>query len=317
MVAVLTIGAIGFSTSSAQASGALTSVAMSVSNNATSAAGTTYSWNFVTATAATLTSVTLTVPAGTTGSSLSVGSTAYGLLGCAVGTPTLASGTVTVPLTSCASIPATTPVSISISGFTNTATKTAAFATAVSTSTGTVVDTGTAATGVDFNSNLTQVTVVVPQSLTFLNGNEAITLLPIPGASTPAKASPVALTVKTNAASGYTLSGCVLTPIGIGSTANTIPQLAAVGALTGTAFGAQASVTGAGATLNGSWASANGASYLGYDPLCTGGARSVISQNTGPTNGDVLTLTNAATVSATQAAGTYTGVITYQVVPTF
>lgn len=317
LVSLLTVGAIGLSSTSAQASGTLSSVAMAVSNNATSATGVTYTWNFTTATAATLTSLTMTVPAGTTGTSLTAGATAYGLLNCTITSPTLSSGTVTVTLSGCASIPASTPVSISVSGFTNTATKTVAFASAVATSTGTVVDAGTAVTGVDFDSNLTQVTVVVPESLTFLNGNETITLLPIPGSPTPATASPVTLTVKTNAASGYTLRGCVLSPIGIGATANTIPQLSTPGALTGSAFGAQASVTGVGASLAGSWASANGASYLGYDSLCTGGTRSVISQNSGPTNGDVLTLTNAATISATQAAGTYTGVITYQVVPSF
>src|SRR5690606_5757147 len=104
--------------------------------------------------------------------------------------------------------------------------------------------------------------------------------------------SPVALTVKTNAASGYTLSGCVTVANAITSGSEVISQASSLGALTGTAFGAQASISGTGASLVGDWANTGGTDYLGYDALCTGGTDSVISQNTGPTSGDVLTLTN-------------------------
>jgi hypothetical protein len=326
-VAALTGGAIALSSTPAVAAGALTSVSMSVSNNAASLGGVTntatYSWNFVTATAGTLTSLSFTVPSGTTGASLTVGTT-YGLGACTVGAATLASTTVTVALTTCGSIAASTPVYVPISGFTNSTTTTGSFASVASTYTGSSVlnDSGTA-TAVNFASNQTAVTVVVPNSLTFTNSATAVSLLAVPG--TVATASPVVLGVSTNARNGYTLSGCVTSSNVLtgGTSGATIPSASntAVAALptsgTTSAFGAQAAITGTGATLQTLWAGTTGSNYLGYAATCgtTGGQK--ISSNTGPTSGDTLTLTNGVGVSATQTADTYSGKITYQVVPSY
>lgn len=297
-------------------------VSLTVSNNATSATAVTYTVNFSTQTAAALTSVTFTVPAGTTAPAALTTGTAYGLAGCTVGTPTLATNTVTVPLTLCPTIAASTPVEIAVSGFTNSTTATSAFKTAVSTS---APDTGTANAGVDFNDNKTVVDVIVPESLTFTNQNPAITLLPVPGNATPATGA-VKLTVATNAVNGYTLTSCVTSDIAAGS--NTIPQLTSVGALNGstTAFGAQASFVpnngtgtdGSGtASLNAPWSTA-GTDYVGYASDCAAATPNAkVISNTGTTNGDELTLTNGVSADAVQPNGTYTGTITYQVAPSY
>jgi hypothetical protein len=328
-VSTLTVGAVALTGAPAFASGTLTSVNMAVSNNAGSLGGVTntgiYSWNFTTGTTGTLTSLSFTVPANTVGASLALNGTTFGLTGCTVGTPTLATTTVTVPLTSCASIPAATPVAISISGFTNTSSATGNFSSVASTFTGASVlnDTGTVTTPVNFANNTTGVTVIVPDSLTFTNGNTAITLLPVPGVIATSTAVP--LTVSTNARSGYTLSGCVTAANTITSSPSlaTIPQASntavaplPVSGLT-SAFGAQATITGSGATLQALWAATTTNNYLGYAATCgtTGGQK--ISSNAGPTTGDVLTLNNAVGISATQTAGTYTGTITYQVSPSY
>ncbi len=325
-VAALTGGAIAVTSAPAFAAGTLSSVSLSVSNNAASLGGVTntasYSWNFVTGTAGTLTSLSFTVPAGTVGTGLTVGTT-YGLGACTIGAASLAGTTVTVALTTCGSIPAATPVYVPISGFTNSTTTTGSFASVASTYTGASVlnDSGTAA-AVNFASNQTQVTVVVPNSLTFTNSATAVSLLAVPGIV--ATASPVVLGVSTNARNGYTLSGCMTAANVLTGTASaaTIPSAsnAAVAALptsgATSAFGAKATIAGTG-TLQATWAGTTGANYLGYAATCGTTGAQQISSNTGPTTGDSLTLTNGVGVSATQTADTYSGKITYQVVPSY
>jgi hypothetical protein len=219
-------------------------------------------------------------------------------------------------LTGACAVPALTPVSISITGFTNTATVAAGFQSIVTTSAG---DTGTATTpGVDFNDNTTAVTVVVPDSLTFVNGNTAITLLPVPGIL--GTSPPVPLTVSTNAKGGYSLSGCVTANFsnGAGSTIGEASNTAAAPlSPTATAFGAQAAKTSTNGTLQAPWLSANGLDYLGYAATCGAGLGQTIFSNPGPTSSDVITLTNSVGISATQANGTYTGSIAYQVSPSY
>ena len=323
-LSVLTVGTVALSASPASAA-TLDDVTMTVSNNATGATGATYTWNFTTKTAGTLTSLTFTVPAGTT--LTTPAPTSYGLTGCTIGTPTLSSGTVTVPLTTCPSVAASTPVSIAISGFTNTNTATTAFMSTVTTlATAATVDTGTASDGVTFNANTTDVTVVVPESLSFTNANTVITLLPVPGNSTPATGA-VKLTVATNAQNGYSLASCVTADITDGN--NSIPQLDPTGLLDGeaTAFGAQASVVsnnGSGtvgtgtATRQGAWATTTGNNYLEYAADCELlTTNATVVTNTGTTNGDDLTLTNAVSADAVQPHGEYTGTITYQLTPSY
>ena len=322
-LSLATVGTLALS-SPAYAAG-LTNINLAVSNNTIKSTGVTYTWNFTTATLGTPDSLTFTVPTGTTGSSLTL--TAYGLTGCTVGTPTLASDVVTVSLSGGCPLPATTPVSVAISGFTNTATPTTAFTSDLKVLNG-VTELASGTAGVNFASDTTAVTVVVPQSLTFTNDRTAIDLLPIPGAATPATA-PVTLTVATNAVSGYELSGCVETDI-IGPGSKTIAQAAKADATTldtfdgsKTLFGAQAAVAlvpttgevGTGTpSRSGKWASASGNDYVGYPASC-GDSTAEISKNTGTTSGDKLTLTNAVSASAVLPAGKYLGTIKYQVTP--
>lgn len=307
----------------------ITDVTMTVSNNATAATAVTYTWNFTLNDETGDPALTFTVPSGTL---LTPTTTVpYGLPGCTA-TTTFADPTVTVTLADCTTFAASSPVSIAISGFTNTTVATStAFLSAVSDGTANA----SATTGVDFNSNKTAVTVIVPESLTFTNANTAITLVPVPGNPTPAT-SDVKLTVETNARGGYSLNSCVdaadvITIQGGGT--DVIPQLSTPGthALDGTtsAFGAQASVAGgsagttaAGGTtsraLQGDWADTTATTYVGYESSCGSGAgdATILTAN-GTTDGDVLTLTNAVSASAIQPDGTYKGTITYQVTPLY
>jgi hypothetical protein len=331
-VSTLTVGAVALTGSPAFA-GSLTSPTFSTSNGAANVSGTgntaTYTINFITSTswvASATGSVTFTVPTGTTLSGAAV--TAFGLGGCTIGTATQAVLTVTVQVQSC-TVPINTPVSIAVSGFTN-GTQITAFPSAIATNsaTGTSVDTGNAA-AVTFGSNQTIATVIVPDTLTFTNSATAVTLLAVP--QIVATTTPVNLGISTNAKSGYTLQACdtagALTgPTGPGP--NTIPQSSngAATALptngTSSAFGAYAVAThgtgGSGTfTLTTPWSGTTSSLFLGYNALCTAGAGSTVATETGPVSNDLLAITNGVGISNTQAAGTYTGTITYQVNPSY
>lgn len=317
-VGALTGGLIAISASPALAAGSLTNVSWTVSNNTTNvdAAGNTatYTWNFTTATTASLATVTMTVPTGTTGASLAV--TAYGI-GSDTATASLSGTTVTVTLTGGASIAAGTAVSMAVSGFTN-GTQTGSVTSTIQTAASSTIDNGQASA--TFANNTTSVSVVVPDSLTFTNNKTSVTLTPVPNTPAVEGPNPATLTVATNAQNGYTLSACAGSLAGPGS--NTIPQQqSSVASLTGSAFGAQASVTGsAGASIASPW---SGTNFIGYAATCsntaTGGGApsSPVVTNTGPTNLDTVQIANAASVSATQAAGTYTGTINYLVTPSY
>jgi hypothetical protein len=120
--------------------GTLASPAWSVSNSAPGHASTSYTYTFATATASTLNSVTMTVPAGTSGTpavgTVTPSSVATG------GSISLASNTLTYTFTS-ASISSGTAVSIQITGLTNTSTP-GSYTSVISTLNGTsLVDSGT------------------------------------------------------------------------------------------------------------------------------------------------------------------------------
>lgn len=286
----------------------ITGASFVVSSNVAGATGVVYNWNFTPATSGAVTSITLTVPTGTTWTAASP--VIYGATGCTVGTTTFGSLTVTIPLTTC-SLSTTRPVSITISNVTNGPATTVAFGSDITTTT----DSGTSST-VSLVANTTAVTVRVPQSLTFSNSNTAIELLPIPGATGVLTAPIVTLGVATNATSGYTLEATLASPLSngvsniVGVTAGTVANLTST-----TGFGAQASVTG-GATLAPAWVPATGSSFFGY-AATTGATGSTVASNTGPTAGDTVVLTNGIRIPATQQPGNYTGTVTYTVTPTF
>jgi hypothetical protein len=297
----------------------LTHVSLSVSNNAANVTGSSttntavYTWAFTTKTAATLTKITFSVPAGTSGT---LAPTVYGITGCTTKTAALATTLVTLTLAGCSATAATTPVEVSISGFKNGTVTTTGTSTITTYAVTVAKDTGKAS--YTFANNTTAVTVTVPDSLTFTNSTTAVTLLPIPGGA-QVTATPMTVKVKTNAKTGYKLTGCVIGTNKIkNGTGATIPQqaTAATTLATGvTAFGAKAAASGTGATLGATWSTTK---YLGYSTTCTATTtHSTIMKSTGPVATNTLTLTNAARLSATQAAGTYSGTISYQLTPSY
>jgi hypothetical protein len=135
--------------------------------------------------------------------------------------------------------------------------------------------------------------------------------------------SNVKLTVATNEAGGYILSGCMAAPLTSTSPAATIP--AVVGNPSPTSFNGATSAFGATATataavtpgvgtpvLQNTW----GANYSPYQTGCTG-LGSQIVKDTGPATLDTLTLTDGVNVSTTQAAADYLGTVSYQVTPSY
>lgn len=294
------------------ANAAISGVALAVSTNVASATGVTYTWVFTPGTtSSTLTNLTLTVPTGTTWTPAAA--TTFGITGCTVPTPSYSAPTVTIAMTGC-TVTQNRPVSVSITGVTN-GPATASFSSVVTT-TGTGGETGTAGTAISLAANTTAVTVLVPQSLTFSNDTTAVTLLPIPGGSLTT-AAPVTLGVSTNAVSGYTLKAYQAVALTKGAPAATIASLApntTTDLTTGTGFGAMATATGA--TLSAPWSTTTSSLYAGY-PTSDSGAGSTVATNAGPTANDQIVLTNGVRIAATQAAGTYTGTITYVVTPSF
>lgn len=335
----------------------LTNMSFTVSNNATSSPSTsvpanTYTWSFTPASPTTLGSVTLTVPSGTSVAK-NITATIYGLPNCSGATAALTDGTgetdpdtvtVTLPAAGCAPI-TNVPITITVAGLTNTATSSPSFETEVTTHStvdpSTVVDQSTINTGTAFTQNSTQVTVVIPDSLTFSNATTNLAMMAVPGGD-PVNANPVNLTVKTNAAGGYTLNACVpedtkkkgdfsngaLTSMS--DTSIGIPQLATTATTldhtsSASAFGAIASITQGkvktgSASLGSNWSSTNAKhkKYVGYAASCASGTSGAeVAADTGITDGDDISLTNGVYASDTQAAGVYTGTIWYQVTPSY
>jgi YVTN family beta-propeller protein len=117
--------------------GALTSPIWSVSNTASGATGTTYTYSFTTSTAASLSSVTMTVPPGT-GGTPGVGSVSGLPSG---GSVSLATNTLTYSF-SATSVPSNTAVTIHITGLTNTSTTGSYTSQLTTVASGSPIDTG-------------------------------------------------------------------------------------------------------------------------------------------------------------------------------
>ena len=294
--------------------GTLTGVSWSVSNSETGLANVTYAWDFTTATLASLSSITMTIPSGTTCSSIAIVSV-YGI---GAGTLSCAGTTVTYAVKATVSIAAGVPIYISASGFTNTTTAGSYTSVVTTLALGISVDTGTSP-NVTFGASGSQTSVVIPESLTFTNSTPDITLLPVPGG--PAVSQTVTLSVTTNAGQGYTLaastSGITATS---GSHTYTLAQQATPSTtLAPNSFAATASLSTAGtsaAALQGSWGATG--EYVGYASSSSGTTYTIVSA-TGPTGatGDQLVVTDSTQVNDSQPAGTYTGTITYVATPTY
>ncbi len=311
--ALIVAGLVGFVSSPAYAAGTLTKISWTVSNSQTSKTAVTYSFAFTTTTSATLTAVTMTVPAGTTGTPV-IG-TVYGL---GAGTVALASNTITYTVTTPATVNANIPVYLSFTGLTNTATAGPYTSTITTQKSGpTTVDTGTSGS-VTFGSSSTSATVTVGQTLTFTNNTPSFTLAVDPSQLNNVQNQAVVLTVQTNASSGYTLAAAD-TGLSRPSPSFTIPAVS-TGPATGVAtfptkgWGASATLSGGGtdgATLA---AGLTGGNWVGYPSTAAN-----FLTATGPTGAtaDTLTLTNQVAVDYSVPAGTYTDTITYVVTPSF
>ena len=124
--------------------GALVTPTWSSSKTATGATAASYTYGFTTATASSLTSVTMTVPAGTPVVALTVGTVTPSSL--AGGTASLSGTTLTYSFTATPVINSGTAVSIQINGFTNTSTAGTYPSTITTKNGGATVDSGTTPT---------------------------------------------------------------------------------------------------------------------------------------------------------------------------
>ena len=181
--------------------GTLTNMSWAVNNSQTGKTAVTYAFSFKTATAGTIKTVTMTVPAGTAGT-VAVG-TVYGL---GAGTVGLAGNTITYTVTSAVAVAANIPIYLSFTGLTNTSTA-GSYTSTVTTQTSApaTIDTGTTG-AVIFGSSSTTATVTVAQTLTFTNDTPSFSLSVDPTGTANNMSKAVTLTIQTNAASGYTLS---------------------------------------------------------------------------------------------------------------
>jgi hypothetical protein len=289
----------------------LTAVGWAVSNSQTSATGITYTWNFTPATTATLSSIAMTVPAGTVGTPAIAANWGIG-----AGSVGLSGATVTYTVTAPASVSSGTPIYIELSGFTNTGTA-GSYTSDVTTDNGAPVDTGTSQS-VTFGSSTTVAHVTVAKSLTLTNDTPAFRLLMDPGVAALADRNKnVTLTVKTNSGSGYSLA--VKAGLLTNTSAQTIP-VASSGIGTGVASGSFApntfgySMTATAGNASGIAAQGAGLSvagdYVGYTSV---GETAAIA--TGPTGdaGDTIVLNNRVKINYDTPGGDYTSTITYTV----
>ena len=305
-------GLIFFAPSSAFA-GSLTKTSWAVSNSQTGKTAVTYSYAFTTATAATLTAVTMTVPAGTAG--VVAAGTVYGI---GAGTVSLAGTTLTYTVTAPAAVAANFPIYISFTGLTNTATAGSYTSTITTQKAGPItVDSATSA-AVTFGSSSTGVTVTVGKTLTFTNNTPSFSLAVDPTSLNNVQSQAVVLTVQTNAANGYTLAMSD-TGLSIPSPAFTIPAVSAgptvgVASFPSVGWGASATLSGGGTDGAALASGLTGGKFVGYPSAA---ANFLTATGATGATADTLTLTDQVAVDFTVPDGTYNDTITYVATPSF
>lgn len=296
----------------------LTNGSWAVSNNQVGATGIQYTYNFTTATAGTIASITMTVPAGTGGTP-----TVAQNVGIGAGNVALSSNTLTYTVTTPVSVAAGIPIELAIGGLTNTSTAgsdTATITTMDNASPAVTIDSVTTP-AVSFGATNTAVSVNVAESTSFSTDTTSFTFNMDPSlAALATQSKTVNLTVTSNAGQGYTLN---VKDAGLKATSGTsTDQIAAATSGMGTAaawpsgthFGYAAATTGTGGspTLGGTLATSG--NYAGF----TTTGENVLTTS-GPTgnNGVTLALTNKAQIDYTTPAGAYTDTITYTVTPSY
>jgi hypothetical protein len=312
LAALVTLGAVALPASPASAA-ALTKMSWAVSNNQVGATAVKYSYEFSTATAGTIKTITFVV----SGSGLAGTPTITRNYGIGAGTVARAGQTITYTVTTAVAVAAGTPVYLELSGLTNSATA-ASYTTAITTQTAApaTIDTGTPA-AVTLAANNTAVTVTIAQSLTFTIDKTAFELDLDP--SLPALADQTAavnLTVQTNANSGYSLSaGDSASGLQSSATGNPVIPKVSAGKATSLAWPGAGywgyTVSATGATAD---AAFSGGRYAGY-----AAAGEQIASHATSTGGvaDSLTLTNRVAIDFGVAAGIYSDLLTYTVTPNY
>ena len=292
-----------------------TNMAWTVSNSAAGATSVYYGWQFTTASPGTVASITFTVPAGTAGTPAI--SANYGI---GAGSVALSGTTLTYTVTSPASVAASTPVYVEVSGLTNTGTA-GSYSSVITTQTSApaTIDTGTSPS-VSFGGNTTAATVVVDKSLAFTNDTASWQFLMDAGVAALADQSKVVnLTVKTNARSGYTLnvkdSSLTTGSRTIAAASSGMGTGVASGSFANDRFGYSSSVTSAGGSgLALAGAGAGSGNYVGYT---TAGENAFTASAPTGNTADTIAVTNRVKISYATGAGVYTDTITYTVTPSY
>jgi hypothetical protein len=315
-LALLAAGAAAFFAFSASPAGAATlaNVSWTVTNNQVAATNVTYAYSFKTATAGTIAKITFVV----SGTGLGAGTLAINRnFGIGAGTVSRSGQTITYTVTTPAAVAAGIPIYIEFSGLTNSPTA-GSYTTAITTQTAApaTIDSATTPT-VALASNNTAVTVAVAKSLTFTSSAQAFELDMDP--SLPALAdqsATVALTVLTNANSGYTLAVSD-SATGLQSSGSGNPTISKVstGKASSLAWPGAPNwgytVTGTGATIDSAF---SGSKYAGY----TSGGETIAtrSSSTGAT-ADTINIATRVALDYTVPSGIYSDVLTYTVTPNY
>lgn len=292
---------------------ALTSASWSVSNNQAAATGVSYTYSFRTATSGSVKSIVMVV----SGSGLAGTPSIVKTYGIGAGSVSRSGQTITYTVTSAVTVAAGIPIYLELSGLTNPAT--GSYTTDISTRTSApaTIDGATSTGAVAMAATNTAVTVTVAKSLAFSIDTTAFQLAMDPGLPALADQSQnVALTVQTNANSGYTLA---VSDSGNGLQSSSAGSPVIADASTGKASsvtwpGANAfgyTVTGTGASID---AAFNGSKYAGYT---TAGEQ--VASRSGPTGAspDTITISNRVAIDYTAATGDYTDTIVYTVTPNY
>jgi len=275
-----------------------------------------YGYGFTTASTAQLSSVTMTVPPGTSGTPVLSSISPAIAAGASVA---LAGSVLTVSFTP-VMVNQGTAIAITISGLINS-TSVGTYTSTVSTrdASGTI-DTAQSNTVTLVAQSLALTTTCLAPAVyctVDADGSTRITLLMIPGISTPSVAS-VALAIQTNAPNGYRVL-VQATPLTLEGGTATIAQAPTTGSASAPdgRFAASATLTpavGSGAALCSPYGSST--PYVGYS---TGTTAASLWAASGPTGSgwDTVVLTNTLRLTATQPAGIYTGTIRYTIQPMF
>jgi hypothetical protein len=267
---------------------------------------------FTTASAATLNTLVLALPLGTTGTPTILSLTPAGIASGA--TVSLVTGTLTLSFTA-TSIAAATTIALQVGGLTQTSAPGSYTVVGTSKNGVTVVDTATStALTVAARTLTTTIACSATNACRPLpSGSTQLEIILIPGAAVPVTAS-VQLAVTTNAPFGYTV-GVTATALTSGSAV--LPQASTSGEPTVAAnrFGASAALTPGGAssaTLCGAYAGSS--AQIGYPVSAT--SVWAAAAGTGVTT-DTVVISNHLKVSSVQPAGIYTGTISYSVQPRY